>query len=495
VPSQRESERSSNIRWTGTYWVILTGAVVLAMAWRFSILLLPPHGQHVWRDADGLGVARSFLSDGFHILFPRVVERGAGSGIVGMEFPLVNWLGALSMELFGQSDGAARLPVWLCVPLLALGMRALARRILVSDRASYVAAAFVVLQPLVVVFSHKQMPDVPMVTSLCWGLVLCFDGFFEGNPARAWLCTLAGGCLFALAAVLKPTGVAVAVPIASWFLRAFRERKGNDRWDPVRRLVVVSGLPVAAVVLWFQHSRSLDAIGGNPLFHLHQDFWEWTHLIYTWPFFSVVFGRCLHLFLLWSTVALMVWRWRALGAALRQHPMLGLWFLAALSFIVSLGGHNFHHNYYGLPLILPTAALVGAFVDEATAGTRRPDLYATLFLLVTAVTSLVRTVPFTPAITFDAGRLSREVTQLGPPGLAVVTDEHSPVVSLVILRRMGWTASPSELTPQRIEELRREGATLLVESSFGGWLPESTRRVLPAPHYADDQVRSYVLSP
>jgi hypothetical protein len=129
--------------------------VFLAMAWRLSVLLLPPHGEHAWRDADGIGVARSFLHEGFDILLPRVVERGARNGVVGMEFPLVNWLGALVMKLTGESDAGARLPVWLCVPLLATGVWALARRILVSERAAYVAAVFVVLQPLVLMFSNR----------------------------------------------------------------------------------------------------------------------------------------------------------------------------------------------------------------------------------------------------------------------------------------------------------------------------------------------------
>jgi len=68
------------------------------------------------------------------------------------------------------------------------------------------------------------------------------------------------------------------------------------------------------------------------------------------------------------------------------------------------------------------------------------------------------------------------------------------VVSLVILRRMGWALPAKDLTPERIAALHRQGATLLVESSFGGWLSEETRRTLPVPAYADDQLRSYVLT-
>jgi 4-amino-4-deoxy-L-arabinose transferase-like glycosyltransferase len=463
------------------------------MGWRFSVMVLPPHGEHAWRDADGLGVARSFLHEHFDILFPRVVERGAGSGVVGMEFPLINWLGAVLMKVAGEHDGVARLPVWLCVPLLAAGMWALARRLLDSERAAYVAAVFVVLQPLVLMFSHKLMPEIPMVTLLTWGLVFAFKGILEERPGHAWLWTTAGAASLALAAVLKPTGVAAIVPIAAWCLRRAPFTSAGVRRRLLAQFTLLSMLPLVAVVEWFRHAQELDLIGGSPFFHLRQDFWEWTHLIYTWPFFSVVVGRCVHLFLLWPTVIFMVWRWRALLRTLRSQKMIGIWFLANLAFVVSLGGHYFHHYYYALPLILPLGCLVGAFVAEATNETRWPDAFATLFLGVTAATSIIRTSPLMPPITFDVARLSHSLDELGPPGLAVVTDSVTPVVSLVILRRTGWAVHAAELTPERIAEYRRQGATLLVESSFGGWLPDATRAALPEPYYVDNQVRSYLL--
>jgi hypothetical protein len=75
----------------------------------------------------------------------------------------------------------------------------------------------------------------------------------------------------------------------------------------------------------------------------------------------------------------------------------------------------------------------------------------------------------------------------------VATDLSTPVVSLVTLRRQGWSLPPSRLTPELLDTLRSEGAVLLVESSFGGWLPEATRATLPPPLYDDGQVRSYSL--
>lgn len=158
------------------------------------------------------------------------------------------------------------------------------------------------------------------------------------------------------------------------------------------------------------------------------------------------------------------------------------------------GDHNFHHAYYALPLSIPTALLVVAFVLAATRQHRAPHRARLAFVAVIAVTTMVRTRPFFPSPGFDADRVEAALPRLAPKGLAVVTDRRTPVVSLVVLRRTGWSAHPDQLTPERIEEHRRKGAKVLIESSFGGWLPEAVRAGLPQPTYADDQVRAYALT-
>jgi len=87
--------------------LLLLFAMAASLFWKLQALALPPHGEHAWRDADGLGVAHAFLHESWNLLLPRAAERGSLPGIVGMEFPLVNWLAAASMALFGESDQGA----------------------------------------------------------------------------------------------------------------------------------------------------------------------------------------------------------------------------------------------------------------------------------------------------------------------------------------------------------------------------------------------------
>lgn len=73
---------------------ILRVAAVLAVANSLGQGLLrldeEPAGRDSWRQTDGLMVGRNFCVDETPIWEPRIHARGAGSGITGMEFPILN---------------------------------------------------------------------------------------------------------------------------------------------------------------------------------------------------------------------------------------------------------------------------------------------------------------------------------------------------------------------------------------------------------------------
>lgn len=71
-------------------------------------LSLPPVGFHPGRQTQTPAVARSFYKEGMNPFRPRVDNHGNGSGVAGMEFPLVNWLVALGSIVFVFSHTTGR---------------------------------------------------------------------------------------------------------------------------------------------------------------------------------------------------------------------------------------------------------------------------------------------------------------------------------------------------------------------------------------------------
>ena len=468
---------SHSMRLRVGFWVFVLGA----LAWKCSELVLPPHGEHAWRDADGLGVAWGFLHDGASLWLPRVVERGARAGVVGMEWPVVNWLSAASQRLLGESWLAARLPVWLSVVLLGLGQVRLGRAVLGSELASRIAGVCLVWQPLVLVFSRKLMPDVPMLAALAWGLAWSL----EGLQARAWRPAIQGGLALALAAVLKPTCATGGVLLLAWALQHRSEK-------PWLKVAVIAALPAAAAGAWFAHARALDDAYGLPLFRLHHDWLEWVPLLATTSFLSVAFGRVLHLYLLWPTVIAMALRARVALGVLRGNLPLAAWLAGALLGVVAMGSHLGQHSYYALPCLPPLCLWIGSFVEEAMRSWKRPDVAVAAFLVVFVCTAAVRTLPRFPEMDADQPALEQAMAKVPERGLVVATDERTPVVSLVRLHRVGWGLPAAALTREKLAQLRDEGAAYVVESEPGGWLSDEARAWLGAPIQASPQVRVYV---
>lgn len=464
---------------------LLAFALLVALGFRAGLLLDAPHGEHAWRDADGIGVTSRFAAEGIDLLEPRVIERQQHDGVVGMELPAVNALGALFARAGLPLFLAARLPAWLSLLGLALAGWLLGRELWGSERAARLSALALALQPLALTYSRKAMPDAPMVALLGLGVAFALRSLRTGRRIEA----LGGGLLLALAALLKPTGVAVGAPllIAFW----------KDRRKPgVLLLGLLVALPaLVGTPLWFLHARALDAAHGLTQFRLAHDWGEWRHLVLTPDWWGMTVGRLLHTWLLWPTVAWMVWRRAVVLERLRAQPQVGAWLAASLFVLLLLGSHPGQHPYYALPVLLPVALLIGGFSDGALpaedTGMRRESFAVALFL----ATALFRAAPHLPPPPEGLAEEVDEAARLDPRLLSVATDPKTPVVSLARFGLQGWSLPAETLTPPRLEELRRLGAAQVVDSELGGRLPAESAASLGEPAFTGSRLRVWRLHP
>lgn len=56
-----------------------------------------------WRQTTGLMVSRNFLEKDANIFYPRMDVTNGKSGVIGMEFPSMNYLYYLSAKVFGYT--------------------------------------------------------------------------------------------------------------------------------------------------------------------------------------------------------------------------------------------------------------------------------------------------------------------------------------------------------------------------------------------------------
>ena len=83
------------------------------------ILFYRPQSIHQWAQCDRASVAYNYFQYGFHFFTPMVHNISNGTGITGLEFPLINFLSAVGYAIFGFHEYIYRSLVLL---LLALGL-------------------------------------------------------------------------------------------------------------------------------------------------------------------------------------------------------------------------------------------------------------------------------------------------------------------------------------------------------------------------------------
>lgn len=86
------------------FWIVLFFLIRLV-----GITNLPLEVGHNWRQITGLMVARNYLEVDANIAYPRVDDNCGQTGIIGMEFPSMNYIYFLIAKVFGYSHWYGRL--------------------------------------------------------------------------------------------------------------------------------------------------------------------------------------------------------------------------------------------------------------------------------------------------------------------------------------------------------------------------------------------------
>src|SRR6187399_407318 len=68
-----------------------------------------PSGPHQWAQCDRASVARKFSDQSLNFFLPHTHNIGNDTGIVGLEFPLVNWVVGVLYKVFGFHDAIYRI--------------------------------------------------------------------------------------------------------------------------------------------------------------------------------------------------------------------------------------------------------------------------------------------------------------------------------------------------------------------------------------------------
>lgn len=134
-------------------WIVLFFLIRL-----IGITNPPLEHVHNSRQITGLMVARNFYEVDANIMYPRIDANHGQSGIVGMEFPSMNYLHFLLAEIFGYTHWYGRL-INLIISSLGILFFVKLLRLAKFDERHVLASTLFLICSIWFSFSRKMMPD------------------------------------------------------------------------------------------------------------------------------------------------------------------------------------------------------------------------------------------------------------------------------------------------------------------------------------------------
>ena len=141
------------------FWIIFFFVLRL-----YGITNPPLEVGHNWRQTDGLMIARNFYEHNANIFYPTVDVAGEKSGIVGCEFPILNYIIYLISLIFGYDHWLGRLVVLITSSIGILYFYKLIKRYFGESPAFN--ASILILISFWFSYSRKIIPDA-FAASLC----------------------------------------------------------------------------------------------------------------------------------------------------------------------------------------------------------------------------------------------------------------------------------------------------------------------------------------
>ncbi len=157
-------------KFINTRWFFLVGIVVTFLV-HAPFLNRPPEGNHVWRQAHTLSMARNFYEEGMNPFKPKVDNRRmVEDGVTGSQFPAYEIVVAFVYQVVGEQFWVHRLWSFVLYLLGAFGMYLLFKELFERDLGASLAFWGYLWSPLLFYHGFTALPDILALPASIWGL-------------------------------------------------------------------------------------------------------------------------------------------------------------------------------------------------------------------------------------------------------------------------------------------------------------------------------------
>jgi 4-amino-4-deoxy-L-arabinose transferase-like glycosyltransferase len=455
---------------------------LLSLVMHLRVFRLDLISMHVWRQTETQTVIQNFAREDMNILNPRFNNLGEGDGIFRREFPLMQWIIALSYKVLDESILLTRIMMYIFSMITMLGFYRLGQIFFrlktsfsesnpvflsgFSDWIAFIPAFFIVFSPTFFFFSVNPIPDIFALMCLSWGMVYFFKWYRSMEKFTLFLSLL----FIMLSALVKLPFILFYALFFIPFLRDFRS--GN------RKIILLNWLPVllssVPVILWYASAiptwegngivKGITAVKGSGAwknyFHLLQH-----NTISTLPELLTGYAA-LPFFLagIYFSFYNRIFKKKEIQIILIPFILLVLYLLFELNMIGEA------HDYYLFPFYPFIALTIAYGFREIVKQNRKVSVIALFVILLIPLTTYFRLKDRwnieKPGFNKDLLTWKDQLRAAVPSdSLCIAGNDMSPFIMLYYIDKKGWTYAYQSLSPQQMTEMINRGARYFYSDS------------------------------
>jgi len=434
------------------FWILLFFVV------RLFNINAPIFDSHNWRQADGYAIARNFFEIDANIFYPRIDHAGNLTGIMGSEFPIMNYLVFGLYKIFGVDWWQARL---LNLMVSSLGCLFFYKIIFqfIKKQVAF-PSTLILLASLWFSHSRKFMPDV-FSTSLV--IIAIYFGLNFLYSKKNWHISLyfiliTFGLLSKLPSFIM-TGLLVPVIFES---SVHIKRK--------LLFVFVSIVAIIPAVWWyFYWAPKITSDYGFFYFFMGSSLSESVEFLRSeWQnvfsrFYVDAMGYVGFAFYVLGVVYSLIKKEKKLLIILISA------FIFQLIFMLKAGGSFAHHTYYIIPFVPIMAIFVGFFISRIQNGWIR--LLLIIIIAVESVLNLQHDFKSKPSASYLLQLESVADSYTSKEDLIIINNTLNPK-SLYFAHRKGWGVKSKVISDSDfLEDVVEKGCQLFIWDRHSAELP------------------------
>lgn len=446
--------------------ILLLLIALISVAMHFKHFSKDLVSIHVWRQTQTQSTIVNFYEEDMNIFNPARNERGNGDGIYRMEFPLMQWLVAVTYKVFGNHLIITRIFMFVIGLFSVAGIYKLLEALFKSNTLAIIGAWAFNFSPSFYYYTINPLPDNLALCCSVWGLALFFIWVKSGKMHSLVL----SGVFLSLGALCKlPFILYFILPLAWFTLESIKKGASRERIAGIMLMTLFVLPPLAwylAVVPQWGGSGIVKGMLGNHVPFATILGYLQSNVISTLPELLLNYGALLFFL---SGFYFMIKAKTYKKTAFQVLAILGLvniaYFLYELNMIANV------HDYYLFPFLPLLFILVayGAYnlLMQPNKFVRYLAVFLLLILPLTAFLRMqVRWDVNSPGFNKDLLTYKAELRNAVPENALCVTgNDDSHHIFFYYIDKKGWGFQRDSLPGTALRQMIEQGAEYLYSDS------------------------------